>query len=60
MECTGSSPCYRSYPVLVEQSCLEYLVPQTPLNVEKTEGGKEGGRETGKEGGKREGESCHN
>ena len=27
---TGNSLCSRSYPVLVDQSCLEYLVPQTP------------------------------
>ena len=38
--CTGSSPCCRSYPVLVAQSCFGYLVPQTPqtpLHVEQTE-----------------------
>ena len=38
--CTGSSPCFISYPVLVEQSCFEHLVPQTPqppLHVEQTE-----------------------
>ena len=54
--CTGSSPCCRNYPVLVEQSCFEYLVPQTlqiSLHVEQTEGGTEGERE--REGG-REGE----
>ena len=61
---TESSPCCRSYPVLVEQSCFEYLVPQisqTPLYVEQMEGGREGRRERdgereeGREGGRERG-----
>ena len=54
MEYTGSSPCYRRYPVLVEQSCFEYLVqqtPQPPLHIEQTE------RERERKGGRREGGS---
>ena len=40
-------------PVLVEQSCFEYLVPQTPQNTPARRQ-MEGGREAGRQGGERE------
>ena len=64
--CTGSSPSCRRYTVLVEQSCFEYLVPQTPqtpLHVEQTRERERGGGREGEGERERERErehDCHN